>query len=69
MEKKIKHCTIAKGRFMNIISVTYDDGTIDEGIGSYYPDELCYTESEFVGLTRKQASDLMNQRDMEYLRR
>lgn len=69
MEKRIVECTIKAGRFMNIISVVYDDGSVDDGIGSYYPDELYYCESEFIGLTRKQASDLMDQRDKEYLRR
>lgn len=67
MERKIQHCMIRKGRYMNIISVIYEDGSVDDGIGSYYPDEVHYCEDEFVGLTRKQASDLMTQRDREYL--
>ena len=68
VDKKIKHCEIRKGRFMNIISVVYDDGSVDDGIGSYYPDELYFDEREFIGLTRKQASDLMDERDKAYLR-
>lgn len=66
MERTIKLCTIENGRFMNEIYVTYDDGTT-ECIGSYYPDELYYAESEFVGLTKHQAQHLMYQRDIAYL--
>lgn len=67
--KKIVKCEIKKGRFMNIISVLYDDGSEDDGLGSYYPDELSFSEDEFIGLTKDQAQKLMHQRDMAYLRR
>lgn len=67
MEKKIVRCLIEKERFENIVSVVYDDHT-DEVIGSYYPDELSYSVDEFIGLTRKQAIDLMTVKDITYLR-
>lgn len=69
MEKKIKHCKIKECGFKNIISVVYDDGSVDDRLGAYYPDELYYSESDFIGLTRKEASDFMDQRDKAYLRR
>ena len=68
MEKKIKECIIEKARFRNVIYVVYDDCS-SETIGSYFPDELYYSEDEFIGLTRRQASDLMDQKDKNYLRR
>lgn len=69
MEKRIKTCEIKEERFKNIVSVVYDDGSVDDRIGSYYPDELSFTPDEFVGLTEKEASDLMSERDKAYLRR
>lgn len=35
---------------------------------SYYPDELSFTESEFIGLTVDEAHDLRRQKDIAYLR-
>ena len=68
-KKKIVKCEIKRGRFMNIISVVYDDGSEKDGIGSYYPDELSFSEEEFIGLTEDQANKLMYERDKAYLRR
>ena len=69
MDKKITHCTIHSGRYQNTIAVSYDDGTVEERLGVYYPDELHYSEIEFLGLTRQQAKDLMRERDKAYLQR
>lgn len=69
MEKKIKHCKIDRGMWRNDVFVSYDDSGNYEKIGSYYPDELSFHEDEFIGLTSKQADDLMHQRDVAYLRR
>jgi hypothetical protein len=68
MEKTIVRCEIYESRFQNIIKFVYDDGTVEDGAGSYYPDEIHFDESEFVGLTRKQAMYLMDERDKAYLR-
>lgn len=68
MKKKIKQCTINEGEYKNTISVIYDDGSTDERFSSYYPDELYFEESEFVGLTEEQARDLIFRKDVEYLR-
>lgn len=69
MKKRIKTCEIKEERFKNIVSVVYDDGTVEDCIGSYYPDELSFTPDEFIGLTRKEASELMENKDKAYLRR
>ena len=68
MEKRIKQCEIKEQRFMNIVSVVYDDGTVEDHFRSYYPDELSFTPDEFIGLTRREASVLMERKDAEYLR-
>lgn len=68
MKKKIKQCEIKKVEFKNVILVIYDDGSTDI-IGSYYPDELYFSENEFINLTRQQAVDLMTEKDITYLRR
>ena len=68
MKKKIKQCAVNEGEYKNTISVIYDDGSTDERFSSYYPDELYFKESEFVGLTEEQARDLIFRKDVEYLR-
>ena len=35
---------------------------------SYYPDELTFDPSEFLGLTEQAARELRQKRDIEYLR-
>lgn len=67
MEKKIVSCEIEEGRFRNTVTAVFDDGSEDV-IGGYYPDELHYSANEFMGLTEKQANDLMHDRDAAYLR-
>lgn len=67
MEKKIISCSIVTRKFDNRIYVTYEDGS-NESIYFYYPDELRFTEDEFIGLTRSEAQQLCYQRDLEYLR-
>jgi hypothetical protein len=66
-EAKIVECTIEKGRYVDFIWVTYDD-TLTECIGTYYTDELYFTEVEFIGLTKREAQELMRQKDVAYLR-
>lgn len=69
MEKKIKQCKINKEGYKNVISVVYNDGTTDDRLGLYYPDEIHYDACEFINLTRQQAIGLMLQKDIAYLKR
>jgi len=68
MSKKIVACNIESVRWKNEVHVTYDDGS-SEMIFRYYPDEISFTESELIGLTRDAAQTLHEQRDKDYIRR
>lgn len=46
----------------------YTDGTDYEMLFEYYPDELSFRPSEFVGLTKAEAITLKHQKDLAYLR-
>ena len=48
------------------VTVTYEDGT-SEDLFSFYPDEISFTDREFIGLTRKQALELRTDKDVAYL--
>ena len=65
MEKKIIFCRIYRANVQNIILVVLDDSSVHDGIGSYYPNIVHFTEDEFIGLTLKEASEFMNKRDAE----
>ena len=58
---------IAEGRFVNRILVYYDNGS-SKHIGTYYPDELHFSQKDFIGLTEKEAYDLIAETDKKYLR-
>lgn len=64
---KINSCEIVQYSFHNVIFVTLDSGETKR-LGGYFPDELRFEESEFVGLTFEQANQLMRERDIAYLR-
>ena len=49
------------------VAVTYTDG-IRETLFFFYPDELAFSEQEFIGLTRDQALALRHRKDVAYLR-
>ena len=49
------------------VTVTYDDGSTEE-LFQYFPDEISFTESEFIGLTSEQAHELRHRKDVAYLR-
>lgn len=67
MVKKIARCEITSLRFKNDVHVMYNDGTVEK-LFDYYPDELTFTEREFIGLTKVEAIALFRYRDMTYLR-
>ena len=67
----IKKCHITqmpKSMFdpMPEVHVTYDNGE-EEALFSYYPDEISFSESEFIGLTRETAFNLRHNKDVAYL--
>lgn len=55
------------GYKMPNVFVTYEDDK-REFLMDYYPDEISFTEEEFVGLTRKECFDLFHKKDLAYLR-
>ena len=67
MEKKIARCEITSLWCKNDVHVMYNDGSVEK-IFDYYPDELTFTEREFIGLTKREAIALFRYRDMIYLR-
>lgn len=75
MNKVIKEATVGpmprpmpEGMFdpMPGVSVTYQDDT-SENLFSFYPDEISFSEREFIGLTKTEALDLRHKKDKNYL--
>ena len=66
-ERVIVKCDIEQGKYITYIWATYNDSVI-ECVGTYYADELYFSEREFIGLTKREAKGLMRQRDVAYLR-
>ena len=52
---------------MPVVKATFDDGICRE-LFSYYPDEISFTESEFIGLTATQAHARRSKKDLAYIR-
>ena len=48
------------------VTATFDDGS-KVVLFSYYPDELSFTEQEFIGLTEEEACHLKVMKDFKYL--
>ena len=68
---KIIECTITaqpKGWLdpMPRVIATFEDGTTKE-LFEYYPDEISFTESEFIGLTEDEARHLKFVKDKKFL--
>jgi hypothetical protein len=51
---------------MPSVKVTYEDGST-ETLFEFYPDELSFSASEFVGLTREEAMALRHKKDVSYI--
>ena len=72
INKKITECEIGpypKDLFdtkMPEVKVTYEDGK-EEVLFDFYPDEMSFTEEEFIGLTRKEAKRLKFKKDKQFL--
>ncbi len=52
---------------MPTVTVTFADGEVKE-LFSFYPDEINFAESEFIGLTEDEAHELRHKKDVAYLR-
>lgn len=51
---------------MPVVTATFEDGT-SKVLFSYYPDEISFTENEFVGLTEDEAHQLKHDKDVRFL--
>ena len=49
------------------VIATFEDGT-RKSLFSFFPDEVSFRASEFVGLTEEEAHSLFQQKDIAYLR-
>lgn len=49
------------------VSVVFTDGT-ERVLFEFYPDEIQFSEGEFLGLSEQQAYDLRLRKDVAYLR-
>lgn len=52
---------------MPAVNVVLSDDT-EEELFEFYPDELSFTEAEFIGLTVDEAYELRRRKDVAYLR-
>ena len=52
---------------MPFVTVNFEDGT-HERLFTFYPDEISFTESEFVGLTRDEALALFHRKNVAHIR-
>lgn len=48
------------------VKVQFDDGS-EKVLFEFFPDELSFTEDEFIGLTEEQAHELRMKKDIEFL--
>lgn len=48
------------------VIATFEDGSEKE-LFSYYPDEISFTEQEFIGKTEEEAHRLKFEKDKDYL--
>ncbi len=49
------------------VIATFEDGST-KTLFSFYPDEVLFRASEFIGLTEEEAHSLFQQKDTAYLR-
>jgi|1186.fasta_scaffold232514_3 hypothetical protein len=69
-DKKIKSVVFQRSnhRYGNMAAIaTMEDGE-EKFVFAWFDDELCFTASEFVGLTIEEARDLKQAKDIAYLR-
>ena len=49
------------------VIATFEDGS-SKSLFTFYPDEISFQESEFVGLTEEEARSLLQKKDSDHLR-
>ncbi len=49
------------------VIATFEDGTT-KTLFSFYPDEISFKPSEFIGLTEAEAQDLRQRKDVAFLK-
>ena len=49
------------------VIATFEDGT-NKTLFSFFPDEISFCETEFIGLTEPEAHSLYQKKDISYLR-
>ncbi len=59
---KFKECKIVAGMFHNMVMVKTNESYEWAHLFSYFPDELIFAQSEFIGLTAKQAYQLFHEK-------
>ena len=66
---KITSCEIKEGDSRGYMEVhaKFDNGT-EKIVVTYFADELSFSESEFIGKTSREASELHTRKDLAYLR-
>jgi hypothetical protein len=52
---------------MPSVTATFEDGTTKK-LFTFYPDEIDFKESEFIGLTEQEALSLRHKKDVAHLR-
>lgn len=69
--KKIIRAVVSEnsGSFgMGLVEVILEGGAEEkEELFTYYPDELSFNPSEFIGLTLEEAAELKLKKDLKYL--
>ena len=71
MEKRISKCVIKKSivdPMVNVVEVWLNEEPDWQVLFTFYPNELIFSEEEFIGLSVKEALNLRLERDLEYLR-
>lgn len=67
-ELKIKSVKFVQDEWHYVkVHATFEDDT-SKIVTGFWPDELSFTEGEFVGLTEYEAQELKRRKDVAYLR-
>lgn len=65
---RIALCEITFVRYQCLVHVILEDGSYHDSIITYFPDELSFSASQFIGKTIDEACEYKRRRDVAYLR-